>query len=160
MFSRVFILLILVSGISCNRGLVFSEYSSLNKGTWASQDTISFAFSELDTTANHHLFLNIRNDESYEFSNLFLILQLEAPDGNIVVDTSEYKMALPDGQWLGKGAGSVKENKLWYKENISFSESGVYTLHIRHAMRRNGEVEGLAMLKGITDVGLQIEKAN
>ena len=69
-------------------------------------------------------------------------------------------MALPDGQWLGKGAGSVKENKLWYKENISFPESGVYTLHIRHAMRRNGEVEGLALLKGITDVGLQIEKAN
>ena len=146
--------------ISCNQGLVFSEYVALENGIWKRQNTISFAFSELDSTARHDLFLNIRNDNNYEFSNLFLILQMETPDGIVTVDTLEYEMALPDGSWLGEGSGSVKENKLWYKENISFPKSGVYTLNIRHAMRRNGTVEGIDNLEGVTDVGLQIEKAN
>lgn len=158
--SHVLLLLVMICGVSCNQELVFSEYTALKNGIWQQQDKISFEFSAPDTTARHHLFVNIRNDNSYEFSNLFLILQLEAPDGKIVIDTLEYEMALPDGTWLGEGAGSVKENKLWYRENINFQDSGVYTLAIRHAMRRNGDVDGIDQLKGITDIGLQIEKAN
>ena len=66
-------------------------------------------------------------------------------------------MALPDGKWLGKGYGSLKENKLWYKENIVFPLQGVYTLKVAHAMRQNGTVEGVSELEGIPDVGFQIE---
>ena len=39
-----------------------------------------------------------------------------------------------------------------------FSESGNYTLTIQQAMRKNGSVEGIKELKGLTDVGLRIEK--
>ena len=55
--------------------------------------------------------------------------------------------------------GSIKESKLWYKENIVFPDSGVYKLSVSHAMRKNGEVDGLFILDGITDVGLEIEKS-
>ena len=67
-------------------------------------------------------------------------------------------MAMPDGKWLGKGYGSIKENKLWYKENIIFTVKGVYTLQISHAMRKNGKADGIMELEGITDVGFLIEK--
>jgi gliding motility-associated lipoprotein GldH len=77
-----------------------------------------------------------------------------------VRDTLEYEMAKPDGQWLGTGYGSLKENKLWYKENVVFPSSGVYTLEISHAMRKNGQVDGIVELEGITDVGYLIEKSN
>ena len=86
-------------------------------------------------------------------------MKLEEPSGNTKVDTLEYEMALPTGEWLGKGNGSIKESKLWYKENVVFEESGVYTVNVLHAMRKNGEVNGLDNLEGITDVGNQIEKA-
>ncbi|MGY8915706.1 MAG: gliding motility lipoprotein GldH family protein, partial [Flavobacteriales bacterium] len=43
---------------------------------------------------------------------------------------------------------------------VVFPVKGVYTLDISHAMRRNGSVEGIMDLKGITDVGFQIEKSN
>lgn len=144
---------------ACNEDLIYSDYVPLNNGLWKKEDTISFELKDLDTLNKHHVFLNVRNDERYEFSNLFLILELEAPDGNTQVDTLEYEMALPSGEWLGKGMGSVKESKLWYKENIAFEDSGVYTINVLHAMRKNGEVEGLEDLVGITDVGIQIEKA-
>ena len=67
-------------------------------------------------------------------------------------------MALPDGSWLGKGMGSVKENKFWFRQNIVFPDSGVYNFKVSHAMRKNGAVSGIQELNGITDVGLQIEK--
>ncbi len=144
--------------VACNENLVYSEYAPVNNGNWKKEDTIRFQLRDLDTLSKHNVFLNIRNDERYEFSNLFLILEMEAPNGNTKVDTLEYEMALPSGKWLGKGMGSVKESKLWYKENIGFEDSGVYKVSVLHAMRKNGEVEGLEDLVGITDVGIQIEK--
>ena len=62
------------------------------------------------------------------------------------------------GRFLGSGMSEIKENKLFYKEAKVFSESGNYTLTIRQAMRKNGSVAGIEELKGLTDVGLRIEK--
>lgn len=152
-------IIILLFVVACNENLVYSEYVPINEGVWKKEDTIKFQWRDLDTLNKHNIFLNVRNDERFEFSNLFVILEMEAPNGTTKVDTLEYEMALPSGEWLGKGMGSVKENKLWYKENIGFEDSGVYTISVLHAMRKNGKVEGLEELLGITDVGIQIEKA-
>lgn len=100
----------------------------------------------------------IRNNEEYDFSNLFLITTLQLPDNKAVIDTLEYEMATPEGKWLGYGYSSVKESKLWLKENFRFSPSGKYTLKIEQAMRKVGENEGVSLLKGITEVGFQVEK--
>ena len=156
--SLTMILVFLICA-SCNKGLLHSEYVAIDNGVWKKEKIVSLQFENLDTLNRHHMYLNVRNDNRYEFSNLFLILQMEAPSGNTEVDTLEYEMALSTGEWMGKGMGSVKESKLWYKENIEFGESGVYKLEIQHAMRKNGSVEGLEDLVGITDVGIQIEKA-
>ena len=144
---------------SCNDLLVYSKYEPISNGKWEMATPVGFEFSDPDTTSTYNMFINVRNDETFPFSNLFLITELEYPDGNTIKDTLEYKMAEATGEWLGKGVGSVKENKLWYKENIVFPGTGVYKVNISHAMRKNGEVEGLHELEGITDVGLEIEKA-
>ncbi len=148
-----------MSFTSCNDLLVYSEYEPITNGKWEIDNSVQFEFSELDSTATYNMFINVRNDDSYPFSNLFLITELEYPEGNTIKDTLEYRMAEPTGEWLGKGMGGVLENKLWFKENIDFNESGVYKVNVSHAMRKNGEVEGLHILEGITDVGLEIEKA-
>ena len=126
---------------------------------WGKSDSLKFEFCAPDTLNHYHLFINVRNDDHFPYSNLFLIASLNFPDGRVIKDTLEYEMALPDGTWMGKGSGSVKENKLWYKENIIFPLKGVYTLDLVQAMRKNGSVEGIQDLPGITDVGLEIEHA-
>ncbi|MAU14779.1 MAG: gliding motility lipoprotein GldH [Muricauda sp.] len=155
----LFMLIAVLSLSSCNEMLVYSDYQPIKEGKWRMDEGVDFQFSELDSTQTYNMFINIRNDDSFAFSNLFLITELEYPGGTTVKDTLEYRMADPSGQWLGKGLGSVKENKLWFKENIDFPNSGVYKVNISHAMRKNGDVEGLHVLEGITDVGLEIEKA-
>ncbi|MGF1559083.1 MAG: gliding motility lipoprotein GldH [Flavobacteriaceae bacterium] len=158
--SVLLTLAVLVTLVSCSTGLVKSEYRSTDNGSWNKEDIVEFTFSEIDTIQEHHIFINIRNDDTFGYNNLFLIAELNFPDGNSVTDTLEFEMALPDGTWLGQGLGSLKENKLWYKENIVFTTSGVYTLRLSHAMRKNGTVNGVENLEGITDIGFDIVKSN
>ncbi len=160
MHNKWFFVPVFILGlISCNDNLVFSDYKAMENGKWNMDSPVDFQFTELDTAMAHNMFINIRNDNSYQFSNLFLITELEHPDGNTFRDTLEYKMAEPSGEWLGKGFGSVKENKLWFQEKVVFPDSGVYRVSISHAMRKNGNVEGVHLLEGIIDVGLEIEKS-
>jgi len=160
MRNFLFFILVMCCTISCTETLVKSEFKSTDNGIWAKNNNIDFNFSELDTLQKHDMFIHVRNDNSFQYSNLFLIAALQYPDGETVTDTLEYEMALPDGTWLGKGFGGVKENKLWYKENIVFPSSGVYTLNLSHAMRKNGNVNGVQNLDGIIDVGYEIVKSN
>ncbi|MCL4114243.1 UNVERIFIED_CONTAM: hypothetical protein GTU68_065124 [Idotea baltica] len=150
-------LLLLV--FSCNTTTVKTEYKSTENGAWLKDSIVQFTFAELDSTERYNMFINIRNDQTFAYNNLYLIAEINFPSGESVRDTLEYEMAMPDGTWLGKGYGSIKENKLWYKENIVFPTSGVYTLQLSHAMRTNGAVDGVVSLNGITDVGFEIEKS-
>lgn len=160
MTRLVYLFVVVIMTMSCSDVAVVSEYKSLSGAVWNKDDVKEFTFSNLDSLQSYDVFINVRNDHNFPYSNLFLIAALHTPEGEVVQDTLEYAMALPDGTWLGKGSGSIKENKLWYKENIVFSNSGVYTLEISHAMRKNGNVSGIVGLEGITDVGIEITKNN
>lgn len=154
-------LLMVVAGLliyGCGKGPVYSEFQALKNGSWDRNMIKEFKISDLEENQDYEMFINVRNDNTYPYSNLFLITELEYPDGTTYIDTLEYAMANADGSWLGKGVGSIKENKLWYKENINFPVTGVYTVRIEHAMRKNGTVDGIVELPGITDVGVEIEK--
>jgi gliding motility-associated lipoprotein GldH len=110
-----------------------------------------------DTISQNNVFINIRNNKDYAFSNLFLISQIQFPDGYRVVDTLEYEMTDRTGNFLGSGYTDIKENKLFYKEKVRFNQSGNYVIKVEQAMRKNGNIQGLDSLKGITDIGLSIE---
>jgi len=152
--------LLLICGsllLGCGKGPVYSEFQALENGIWRIDDVREFKISDLQADKPYQIYINIRNDNTYPYSNLYLISELEYPNGETYIDTLEYAMAEADGTWLGQGYGSIKENKLWYKENINFPVTGVYTIRIEQAMRKNGNVDGISELSGITDVGVEIE---
>ena len=147
--------------ISCDSNAVFDNYKSVSK-EWHKDSIASFNFKAPDTTENYNLYVNLRNTDAYKFSNLFLIVELDFPNGKAVKDTVEYKMAAPNGELLGTGFSDLKENKLWFRgfnKPFKFNEEGEYTVNIQHAMRNNGDVNGVEYLKGITEVGFRVEKA-
>lgn len=150
------VLFIVTTLISCDDKQVFDAYQNVS-GAWEMNEKINFTLPELDTAKTYNLFINIRNTNDYKYSNLFLISEMQFPNGKVITDTLEYRFATPDGQWLGTGFSDLKENKLWYKEKVKFKEKGNYTITLQHAMRKNGEVDGVSSLEGITDVGFRIE---
>ncbi|SRX52794.1 gliding motility lipoprotein GldH [Aequorivita sp. CIP111184] len=150
--------LLSVMFVSCESNTVFSETQSM-EDYWGAGEVVEFKLPQMDSLKNYNLFLNIRNTNDYKFNNIFLIVSMNFPHGKTVTDTLEYRMANPDGSWMGQGIGDIKENKLWYKEHVQFFEEGNYTVDIAQAMRNNGAVEGVTKLEGITDVGFSVEEA-
>jgi len=151
-------LLVLISLLyACDKKQVIDVYE--NTGTsWSEKEVISIDFEAPDTIKKYDLIVNIRNNNEYEFSNLFLIVALENPNGDLKIDTLEYLMTKPDGTFLGNGFSDVKENKLLYKENHQFDTLGKHQVRIEQAVRKKGNIVGEEPLKGITDVGFRIEK--
>ena len=154
----VLAVLVLMLMISCTSDAVISETQALS-GLWNKDEPVRFQFEQLDSLKTYNMFITIRHTNAYKYNNLFLISSLRYPHGKTVTDTLEFRLAQPDGQWIGTGLGSVKEMKLWYKEGIQFAEKGNYNITITHAVRNNGEVDGVKLLEGISDVGFAIEKA-
>ncbi|RKS55450.1 protein involved in gliding motility GldH [Gillisia mitskevichiae] len=151
------ILLLVTFFIGCDKDRVFDEYKSL-PNEWNKDSVLTFTLKNIDTLQSYNLFINVRNSTDFEYSNLFLIAEIQFPQGKVVTDTLEYEMAAPNGKWLGTGFGDLKESKLWYKEQVQFPESGKYRVSVQHAMRKNGNEKGIQNLKGITEIGFRIEK--
>jgi gliding motility-associated lipoprotein GldH len=147
--------------VDCDSSAVYDVYQTVpNK--WHKDSIASFNIEAPDTLNTYDLFVQMRNTNDYKFSNLFLIVELNYPNGKVVKDTLEYKMAAPNGELLGTGFSDLKESKLWYRgfdKPFRFEEQGDYTINIQHAMRKNGEVNGVENLEGITDIGFRVEQA-
>lgn len=154
-------LLISVLIFSCDSNAVFDQYKSV-PNQWNKDDIMSFKITPPDSINAYNLFVNLRNTSAYKYSNLYLIVGMNYPNGKVEKDTLEYEMTAPNGEFLGTGFSDVKENKFWYKgydSPFKFNEDGEYTITIQHAMRKNGKVDGIKDLEGITDIGFRIENS-
>jgi gliding motility-associated lipoprotein GldH len=157
-FSIALLLFFLM--ISCNDVAEFNQYKTLENTTWEANKKLAFEFDIKDTISPQNLFINIRNNNEYPFSNLYVITELNFPNGTRIVDTLQYEMTDNLGNFLGNGFTEIKDNKLFYKEKKVFPVSGKYIFSVRQAMRKNGEVDPIPFLEGISDVGFSIEKLN
>ncbi|WP_300565359.1 gliding motility lipoprotein GldH [Flavobacterium sp.] len=156
LINSILLLCTALTLLSCDKKLIFDEYKTLENG-WHKDSVITFNFEKEVSKVPVNMFINVRDNDDYQFSNLFLIVKLEFPKGRIKVDTLEYQMANPDGSLLGEGFSDIKESKLWYKEKVTFPEKGKYKLSIQQAVRQTGKVKGVEKLEGITEIGFRIE---
>ncbi|PQJ69020.1 MULTISPECIES: gliding motility lipoprotein GldH [Polaribacter] len=154
-FSIVLATLFLL--LSCDDVTDFNQYKSIGSEGWKANEKVVFEFDVKDTISKKNLFINIRNNNTYAYSNLYLITELVFPNETKVIDTLQYEMADKTGRFLGAGFTEIKENKLFYKEKKAFPISGKYIFNVRHAMRKNGDVNPIEFLQGIQDVGFSIE---
>ena len=115
------LLLSLFLMFSCSDKTDFNQYKSINAEGWKANKKESFKFDIKDTLSTKNLFINIRNNNKYEFSNLYVITELVFPNETVVVDTLQYEMADETGKFLGVGFTGIKENKLFYKEKQGVS---------------------------------------
>ncbi len=155
---RLLLLLSFVGLVAaCDSDRVFDQYKTIPDASWHKDSVVSFKVRTKDTLQPYNLFINLRNNKAYQYNNIFLITTMNFPNGKVIKDTLEYEMAYPDGSFMGEGFTDIKESKLWYKKGVIFAEKGEYTFKIKQAMRKNGKVDGIEELTGITDVGFRIE---
>lgn len=139
--------------ISCDDRKVFDDYHTLPDAEWAADSVQTYTFNVIRKTQNHNIWFNVRNDRSYPYSNIWLFVTIEPPKGEAVTDTIQLILAEPSGKWLGKGFSGVYNNRLIYRRNVYFPEPGQYSVKLKHGMRQ-------AVISGITDIGIRVEKVN
>ncbi len=147
------ILFLFLGLLSCDSNKVFEEYVEVENANWQKENVASFEFMAEDTTSAHNLYINIRNTGSYPYSNLYLFVAMQGPNGGLLKDTVNCILADNRGKWLGNGIGDLWDLKIPYVGGFKFAQSGKYIVSLEQAMRVEGG------LKGITDVGLRVEKA-
>ncbi|NQX82533.1 MAG: gliding motility lipoprotein GldH [Flavobacteriaceae bacterium] len=154
--NKIYYIVLLFTLVCCSDNHVFDSDITFTKQGWLHDDMVRFEAEITDTISKNDIFINIRNNNNFSYSNLFLITEIEFPDGLKTVDTLEYAMAKPSGEWLGRG-GEVKDNKLLYKENVRFPGKGIYKIKLKYAMRKIDKESVLEKLEGVVSVGISIE---
>ncbi|MCF0189795.1 MAG: gliding motility lipoprotein GldH [Marinilabiliaceae bacterium] len=146
-------LLMLVSTGCVDRNCVYNEYIALPNVGWNSDSLAVFYPDQIDKGQRYDVLLQLRTQNSYPYSNLWLFVDIEAPDGHVVRDTIECMLAEPNGKWLGDGWGSLYSIQIPLMRDVAFKEPGRYGYRFSQAMRDSSII-------GVHSIGLKIDKVS
>ena len=140
--------LILLAG--CDPDMVYDHYFSPENGKWKWNDVAEFEMDIADTISLNNIYIQVRHSTDYPMSNLYMFVYVKGPNGEFRRDTVNLILATPEGKWIGKGTGRLRELSLLYKSQTRFGVSGHYNFSIEQAMRKT-ELP-------VHDVGVRIER--
>jgi gliding motility-associated lipoprotein GldH len=139
--------------VSCGPDVVYEEYVTIPEGGWSKDSMASFMVDIKDVDVYYDIYINVRNRSDYPNSNIWLFLEVTAPEGTKVRDTLNIFLANPHGEWLGSGWGDLYHVKyLYHNQPVKFAKAGEYIFDIIQGMRYDE-------LEGIYNIGLTIEKS-
>ena len=137
--------------LACNKSSVYVHEFENNQ--WDHESDVGYNFEINNTNQNYDINLFFRNNLSYPYRNIYLLVELKKDDETIKKDTLQYAITNKYGQWYGKGVGDLKNNFFSYQRALRFTSTGGYSLNIKHGMRQNP-------LMGCENFGVKINKNN
>lgn len=148
-FLSIFILIL--SSCQDSQTIVDTNVELKNRN-WSYVEKIKIPVKIVSPELNYNVYFNLRHTANYKYSNIFILVHTIGADGKKRTERKEFKLALPDGEWLGSGSGNRYSYQLLLKSGYKFPQKGNYIFELEQNMRDNP-------LKDITDVGLRVEKA-
>jgi gliding motility-associated lipoprotein GldH len=151
--SRPLLVLILTLVIfsHCTNPSLYDRVESIPSDGWRANNKLSFVFPISDTTQSYDIFLHVRNFQNFSYNNLWLFIEITAPNNYTRRDTFEIMLADDTGRWFGKGIGNINSMLVPYQKEISFPMRGIYTITLQQAMRED-------VLENIMDLGLRVQQ--
>ena len=144
----IWVLLLLMC--SCKQDSIIDEFKVVPNGYWNYGFVPTFDVKVEDKAQAYRLQVNVRLRADYRYANLFLsINQQQAGTDQQSTKRIELKLRDENGNWLGKGVGSLYTYQIAYQRNYYFPDTGTYRFEIEPDMRDNP-------LKGVSDIGLCI----
>ncbi|MCF8257209.1 MAG: gliding motility lipoprotein GldH [Flavobacteriales bacterium] len=134
---------------ACTQKPFYERMDAMPDHVWASTEKCVHEVTVTDTLQTFDFYLNIRIGADYEFSNMYLFIGTEFPDGRALRDTVECILADRTGRWLGTGLGDMRDNRILFKPNVRFPHVGTYRFDLEQGMR-------MEHLEHVYDVGISI----
>lgn len=150
-FLRALLLLSLGTIVAaCEEQPFYESYLPVQEAGWHKDSSAVFEVEITDTSKRYAIVFNLRANEQYPYSNLYLFRSIESEEGIEYRDTANLTLADRYGKWLGEGLGALKTfQRPFAPRALRFRESGIYKFHFTQAMRRD-------ILPGVEHVGLSI----
>ena len=133
--------------VSCQQGVVFTEFQAISGRGWVVDSVVTFVPVLDDSVARYDMQLIVRHTDRYAYQNLWLFVDVQKDSILLRRDTIESYLANERGEWYGSGM-SKYTLPLLYMENIALP-AGEYKITLQQGMREE-------QLRGITDVGLKV----
>lgn len=145
------IILILTIGLfftSCGERPLYTAVYSFDDKIWTDKDTAVFELNVDDTTTEYQSTLSLRTTTDYLYSNLWVYVDIIAPDS--VKSKVAYPISITqaDGRWIGEKSGTIVNHKLTFGA-ASFPLKGKYTYKITQAVNKE-------MVENVLDIGLTV----
>ena len=153
MLNRTFVFLLISALFACNNPS-YLEFKNFKNG-WDKSKKLEFNIINDNTNTPKDISFILRHNQDYPFSNIFLISELSFVNKEIIIDTFEFQLANPKGDWLGEKKISVVEHTLPFKSNFILKDKN--KLKIRTSMRLNDSSEEIENLPGIVNFGILID---
>jgi gliding motility-associated lipoprotein GldH len=152
LFSALMVLILLSAAGCTDPNAVIDQNTEIGNNNWAYPNKVKFTVKIDDEHIAYNLYLNLRVTADYKYSNLFVLIHQTNPDKKASGTRFEFKLANPDGEWLGQGSGNLYSYQIPFRLNYKFPAKGTYTFQVEQNMRDNP-------LHAVSDVGLRVEKA-
>ena len=104
-----------------------------------------------DTGSQYNMYVMLRHNNGYAYSNLWVLITMVKPDGSKQTQRVELPLADTEGRWMGSGIDDIFEHKIPIQQHARFNEPGEYRFILEQNMRVNP-------LPDIMAVGFRIEK--
>ncbi len=137
----------------CVKNDAYEKNVDIPRFAWDYNFKPAYRIEITDTQSVYNIYVTMRRNLSYRFSNIWLKVECTRPDNT--QDTSrlvEIPLEEPGGKPLGRGVGDVYEHRMIVRSNAMFPQKGFYEFRLEQNMRENP-------LTGIMSVGIRIEKA-
>lgn len=149
--TTVFTGIILVF-LACNEpGTLIDQNTEIENHNWSYSNKLKTEVKITDQNIAYNIYFNFRHSADYRYSNIFILVHETNPAHQTKTTRFEFKLANPDGEWLGNGSGNLYSYRLPLQTNFRFPTSGTYTFTLEQNMRDNP-------LREVADVGLRVEK--
>ncbi len=148
------LLLLLATGIliSCSDDAYYREYVDFNSTRWNQDSIVQFKVNVDDISRPFMVGVELRHNDEYPYSNLYLFRTISSSDGVEYTDTVNYTLANSSGAWVGKGMGEVKTMKYPFaRKTLQLNHPGEFTFTFQQGMRDEN-------LPGILSLGLSLEQ--
>lgn len=136
---------------SCIQGVTYEEVREVENSVWSQTDTLTYTFDIEDTTHYYDVFLTMRIDNEYPYSNFYAGVNFQGPSGQNISELKGYELADKEGKWKGKSYGGLISFQYPLYDQMQFHDSGTYKIHILQYMRTQN-------LAGVHDAGIKIVK--
>lgn len=148
--ATLMFLLAMVVFQACGNAPIFEENKEIPNYNWDYKSPVSFEVNITDTTKYCNMYINLRINGDYKYSNIFMWVSKTMPDKSIERERVEFTLANDRGKWEGDGLGDIYTYQLQYKPRVKFKQSGIYTFTLEQNMRDE-------ILANVLNAGIRVE---